>query len=196
MVLVPLLVAGAACTSTTPRTGPTPESDAPTYSTPAAVTPASAGGVAATAALDCQDAIGDDSPPADYVRVLDVVGLPASPQHTSLQASDSGVTGRLRLFAKAGLVIRTGTTFEIVVPDDHLDRAAVVWGSPGTPTTHLTVTDCRSPGDAWLAYAGGYLVSEPMCLPLLIRAGGREQRVPIGVGTECPGQPAASLPGG
>jgi hypothetical protein len=60
----------------------------------------------------------------------------------------------------------------------------------------LQVAGCRPTGtinpvnehDAWLVYAGGYTVSEPACVSLVVKAGQTQQTVRIGVGTACPGQ--------
>ena len=40
----------------------------------------------------------------------------------------------------------------------------------------------------WLHFAGGYWVSKPMCLPLIVQTAGRRQQVMVGIGTSCPGQ--------
>lgn len=154
-------------------------------------------GADGTVRVACQEAIGDEVPDPDpgtgTVGVLGVVGLPTSPRHVALQATASGVSvPGLRLFAKQGLNAKAGERFEIVVPAEYVGRAAVVWGSPGTPTTHLLFGPCASvpTRTGWLSYAGGYLVADPMCLPLVVRSGGHEQQVTVGVGRPCPGQSA------
>ena len=147
--------------------------------------------------VNCDEAIGEGVPGSDpgtgSVGILGVVGLPASPQHMSLQTSASGESGPgMRLFAKQGLYAKATAQFEILVPAEYVGRAAVVWGNPGTPTTHLFFGPCGSipTKTGWLSYAGGYLVADPMCLPLLVRSAGHEERVTIGVGRPCPGQRA------
>jgi len=86
--------------------------------------------------LDCGSFIGDSARAAPLRVVLGVVALPASLRYPALQTSLSGAgNGPLRLFAKTGLLVRPGTTFELIV-----------------------------------------------------RAGGKQQQVRIGVGTACPGQ--------
>lgn len=146
--------------------------------------------------VSCAHAIGEDKPSKDVengaAEVLGVVGLPTAPGHQALQANVSGDPNPVyRLFAKRGLLAKAASQFEIVVPPEYADRAALVWGNPGRPTAHLLFGPCASTPTTtgWLAYPGGYLVSEPMCLPLVVRSAGRETPVHIGVGRACPGQP-------
>jgi hypothetical protein len=160
-------------------------------------------GAAPSATLTCSDAIGSDLPPRDLAVVLGVVALPTSEaSRFALQTALSGERDpAARLFAKQGLLIRTGVSFEIVVPDEVASRFAIGWGSPARRTRDLVVGGCPSgscaadhgsaicdSSSAWLAYPGGYWVQQVGCLPLLVRAAGREQRALIGVGAPCPGQ--------
>ncbi|MCW2936060.1 MAG: hypothetical protein JWM19_7022 [Actinomycetia bacterium] len=139
--------------------------------------------------LDCRSFIGNSAGVAPLQVVLGVVALPASPGYPALQTSLSGDgNGPLRLFAKAGLVIRPGTTFELIVPGRFTSRLSMGWGAPGTPSHRILVGNCASTGGGWLAYAGGYWIDHPACVPIIIRAGGKQQQVHIGVGTACPGQ--------
>ncbi|SDO25745.1 hypothetical protein SAMN04515671_0330 [Nakamurella panacisegetis] len=122
-----------------------------------------------------------------------MVALPASPRARSLQATESGLAGtQTRLFAKTGLLVRAGASLTIGIGPGFADRARIGWGvSP--IAAELTVTDCQDPArpeGTWLAYAGGYYVDRPMCLPILITTGRRSAQVSIGVGTTCPGQQA------
>ncbi len=165
-------------------------------SAPAGVTGTAAPSQSATSApapvagavLPCADQIGTDAPPASFETVLGVVALPASPRYGALQTSRSGSAGSQRLFAKTGLVIKAGTTFDLVVPDG--TSLGIGWGSgPTTPSRRLHISACPSAGgDGWLAYAGGYWTNRPACVPLIVAAGGRQQQVRIGLGTPCPGQ--------
>jgi hypothetical protein len=148
----------------------------------------------AGAVLPCADQIGTDTPTAPMETVLGVVALPTSPAYQALQTSRTGGAGVERLFAKTGLVIRAGTSFDLIVPDG--TALAVGWGSgPTGPSRRLHVPACPSAGGAgWLAYAGGYWTERPACLPLIVAAGGRKQQVHIGVGTACPGQRPPDAP--
>lgn len=88
-----------------------------------------------------------------------------------------------------------------MVPADAANRLSIMWGNPGQRTEHLLVPGCHAgacsanhgsgscdQSDEWLVYAGGYLVRQVACVPLLVRTSGKEQRVLIGVGAPCAGQ--------
>jgi hypothetical protein len=144
--------------------------------------------------LVCNQAIDHSDPASTGLHVvLGVVALPTAPNHETLQTSRTGMHGRLRLFAKTGLVIKPHTRFELVLGARQRRRMAISWGNADTspPRGRLIVNDCgrgETTGSKWLVYAGGYYVSHPACLPLVVVAGGRRQRVRIGVGAPCPGQ--------
>ena len=123
--------------------------------------------------------------------VLGVVALPASPAYPALGTALTGDrNGPTRLFAKTGLLIKAGATFELDVPSGFSHRLSIGWGgAPSTPSHRLIVSHCTNPGgDRWLAYAGGYWVEHPACVPLVVKTGSTQQQVHIGVGAACPGQ--------
>lgn len=139
--------------------------------------------------LACGNYIDGNAPVAPLQVVLGVVALPISPGYPALGTALTGDgNGALRLFAKTGLVIRPGTAFELIVPGRFTHRLTIGWGSPGTPSHRVVVKNCSSPGGGWLAYAGGYWIDHPGCVPIIVRAGGKQQEVHIGVGMPCPGQ--------
>jgi hypothetical protein len=188
----------AACTSSRPSdvgaarspsvgAGPSGSASGPSGSAsgPAGVASGPAGSGEET--LACEESIGTPASPEANLRVsLDAVALPVG---IVLQTSASGETDpAARLFAKWGLLVRAGVVVDLVVPAGWTDRARVGWGSPGVPTTHLHVPGCAGrvmPG-AWLAFAGGYWVDKPACLPLIVSSGGRQTTVHISVGVACP----------
>lgn len=144
--------------------------------------------------LPCQDVGSKAAPPSDFSIVFDRVALPTG---RALQANRSGESDPARrLFAKNGLYVRGGASFDLVVPDEWRGRLTLGWG--GKKGSHLRVPECRPTGavdqpsnyksEVWLAYAGGYWVPEPACISMVVRAGQAEQTVRIGVGASCPGQ--------
>jgi hypothetical protein len=152
----------------------------------------------AIAVLHCEDVIASAaSPPSDASIILNGVALPTG---RALQANpSSGSDPNETLFAKDGLFIRRGASFDLLVPDQWKGRLAFSWGSLGKPTAHLRVPGCRPTqrmssssrwdvSDEWLVYAGGYFVRQTACVSVLVRAGQTEQTVRIGVGAPCPGQ--------
>jgi hypothetical protein len=142
--------------------------------------------------LACENFIDHrDGPPPDYENVLGVVALPTASRTAALQTSaTSGGDPAVRLYAKTGLVIRAGTTFDLVVPEEAKDMVSLGWGNgPITPSRRVRVScPSRPTPNQWLAYPGGYWLPWPACVPLIVRAGGREKRVHLGLGTPCPGQ--------
>jgi len=141
-----------------------------------------------TATLDCKGSIGSTPPTADWVVVDDAVALP-SPHRQALGAggyvTDGGVR---RLFAKYGLVVRTGERAVLTVSDPA--HVAIGWGSPAVPASRFVVPACprSQPGAVWLDFPGGYFVTRPACISLLVTHRATRHLVRIGVGTPCPGQ--------
>jgi hypothetical protein len=144
--------------------------------------------------LPCQDIGAKAAPPSDFSIVFDRVALPTG---RALQANRSGESDPARrLFAKSGLFIRRGASFDLVVPDEWRGRLTLGWGEK--KGAHLRVPACRPTGttaqasnpesEVWLVYAGGYWVPETACVSVVVRAAQAEQTVRIGVGASCPGQ--------
>jgi hypothetical protein len=105
----------------------------------------------------------------------------------TLQVNSAGSASELPLFAKQGLVVRAGVPVEIRVPDEWQTRARVGWGgSPSVPRTEMMLPACAALDQApWLAFAGGYWVDAPACVPLVVRSQGQETQVQIGIGVSC-----------
>ena len=196
LLLVVIAFAATACTSRSVPNVATQKSSAmvapTTASGSSAVPTENVGRVPAAVTLPCGDAIGVDPPAPGLQIVLGVVGLPTSPGYSALAANESGLTDpAARLFAKTGLTVKAGTSFRIIVPAEFSGRARIGWGSPGEMTTQLSVNACPAAAgskSSWLDYAGGYWVRAALCLPLIVEANGRQQRVAVGIGTVCPGQ--------
>jgi hypothetical protein len=171
--VIAMLLAG--CTSGTVRSS---------TGTPSPTIRSTAGSV-----LDCRGVSVVDAA-APLPVVLGVVALPISPRYPALGTALSGDgDGPLRLFAKTGLFFRPGTTFELIVPARFAGRLRIGWGNPGTPGQTVEVSNCANPGGGgWLAIAGGYWIDHPACVPIIVRAGGKQQQVHVGVGKACPGQ--------
>jgi len=156
-------------------------------------------GVAASTVLDCSDPIATlTRPDGGYQVVDDTVALQtARSSRTYLDTSPTGATSSSSpLFAKTGLLVRTGATAVVTVPPRRRGRVAVEWGNTThrSPTTSLHVPRC--PGSrGWIAFPGGYFVRRPECVPIDVRVGNRTTRVHVGVGTGCRGQrPPPAVP--
>jgi hypothetical protein len=152
---------------------------------------ASSSSVSEESTLPCQDVIGwpEVKELTNYSKVLGRVALPTKTALGAVRLSDS-TAAATAYWSKQGLVIRWDAQVDLIVPRAWRGRMAIGWGSPATPTQHLVISGCTvgsTPGK-WLAYAGGFWVSEPACVPLIVEADHRRQRVHIGVGAACPGQ--------
>jgi len=89
---------------------------------------------------------------------------------------------------KAGLVVRAdGRPVTITVPDGWRDRIAFEWGNAGTggPFSSLRIAGCGSSPAVGNAYAGGFVVRTPACVPLTFHVGGRSATVRFGLGRRC-----------
>src|ERR1700736_3236980 len=100
--------------------------------------PRAATSPASSPSLACQDAIASEDSPDSYLSVVfNQVALPTS---NALQANRSSEQDpRARLFAKIGLFIASGASFELIVPAEWVGRLMIGWGNPGIRTTHLHV---------------------------------------------------------
>jgi hypothetical protein len=147
-----------------------------------------------TGTLDCQGSIGNTPPTADWVVVDGAVTVP-SPHRPALgtggYVTDGGVR---RLFAKYGLVVRTGERTVLTVSDPA--HVAIGWGSPASPVARFVVPACPRPdSDAvWLDFPGGFFVTRQACISLLVTHKATRHVVRIGVGTPCPGQGPPRIP--
>lgn len=160
--------------------------------------------------LACGDYADTHPPPANWEVVLGVVALPAAPHVPALQTFRSGQPDpAARLFSKAGLIVRAGTDFQLVVPRSLATRLSIGCAIAAGRSSRVIVNGCHPyPGRAcgicgrrsaarrprWLAYPGGYWIPHPACISLLVKTHNRQRRVRIGLGTPCPGQQPPPAP--
>jgi hypothetical protein len=196
-----LALALAGCTSEPApsppaRPGPTnagPTSAVPTSAYPTSAGPTSAGptstgltGTGPTSAGGCTESVDQlGALPNGYHLVAGVIAVP---DDQVLQLAPSGERDpAAKLFAKWGLVVRTGETVQVAVGDGWAGRARVGWGNPGAPAASVRITACPtgSPPQTWTAFVGGTWVAAPACVPLLFGAGGRTAEVRLPIGLPC-----------
>jgi hypothetical protein len=105
----------------------------------------------------------------------------AVPQRNLMQVVR--VDGPLPYWRKAGLLVRANTPDVLIgVPAAWRSRAAITWGDSGTVRS-LRIEPCAT--HRWNAYAGGFYVRRPACVPLVVRVGERATHVHFGVGRRC-----------
>ena len=176
VALCGLLLAG--CTGPGTPIAP-PATTSPPIAAPSTRT-APASPVASLLDVTCSQAIANHPTPDTAAPVLDAVSLPVG---TTLAITHHPRPGWLAV--KHPLGIRATAAVEVQVAPAAADRARIGWGLPGAMVTHLRTVPCAHTS-GWLFYPGGYEVTAPMCVPLLVRAGGRETQVGIGIGAACP----------
>jgi hypothetical protein len=135
------------------------------------------------AGFTCQE--GYQAGPSDLTGLTVALGAVALPNGMVLGASAAAAGAPEALFAKAVLVLRADAEFDLEVPPALAPHVRIGWGNPGTPGTKLHVNACAS-RNGWMWYPGGYWVDKPVCLPLIVRAGGQEETVNIPIGVGCP----------
>ena len=134
--------------------------------------------------VSCLEAIGHATSGRQngYRVVLGVVSAPSG----YLRQVVPTRTGPWRGWRKAGLAIRTSSSsVEVSVPRAWRKRVAIAWGGTG-PVNALRIEGCPPPATVWSAYAGGFYVRVPACVPLVFHVGSRKTTVWFGVGRRCP----------
>jgi hypothetical protein len=90
-------------------------------------------------------------------------------------------------FSKRGMVVRSGRSVRITVPQAWRRRVGIVWGNAGHGVfSSIRIAACGSDPSKGNAYAGGFYLRRPSeCVPLVFRVGSRSQVVRFGVGRRC-----------
>ena len=149
---------------------------------------------APSAVLDCRDPIGAaETPPSDVTVIGGALALRT--RRSTRRALQTTATSDpsmpvLRFFAKTPLFVRSATAAQIIVPRKQMGRVAMTWGNSdhdGIATHVFAVEPCRS-ASKWIVFPGGYFLTRPACIDLIVRVAGDATRVRIGVGAPCPGQ--------
>jgi hypothetical protein len=141
-------------------------------------------GIVFDRSVDCDEAMYPRPWPSPSGRVL-LGRVALAEEGRLLQANYApDYNWPLPYFAKSGLVVRGGPeSVELDVPLAWRDRFAIGWGG-GRQASTVRILPCDPSGE-WLAYAGGYYVRKPECVPLTVRIGGETAEVRIAVGSPC-----------
>lgn len=141
--------------------------------------------------LDCAATIDAlDAAPEDYQAILDSVALPETDSQHEMGRTDPESGMR---FAKMGLLVKSGKASTITVNPDSGDATIRIgWGTIAVgeppsppPVEQIVVPRCES-DSAWIVYAGGVWVSEPVCVGLTVSSGDRSESISIPIDTDCP----------
>ena len=138
--------------------------------------------------VDCSTGLHGSSAtnPGDQ-NVLGVVDLPVD---RALQTSRTTLDdGESVVFAKNGLIVHPGTSFDVVVPPEWQGRIGIGWGTRSQPRMLVHVPACAQPQNATtLDFGGGFYARQTVCAPIDVIVDGKTSEVFIGIGTPCPGQ--------
>jgi hypothetical protein len=102
----------------------------------------------------------------------------------------SPVRAGLDRFAKQGIEVLAGPPVILTVPVRLRNTYSLVFEQGqdvrrvGEGASVLTVRACGAVG-RWSAYAGGYEVRRPVCVPLAVRVGARTTTTRVGIGRRC-----------
>ena len=157
----------------------------------AGMTASSAWPAPATRIVPCDDIIGrtdfpylGNSRPEHRSRL--VLGVASVPPAYMRQVVPTGQKP-WAYWRKHGLVVRaTGAAVTITVPRSWRTRAAITWGNNhGGAVGSLRIAGCRVAANVGNAYAGGFYVRLPACVPLVFTVGKRSATMLFGVGKRC-----------
>jgi len=153
---------------------------------PSSPTPSTASRTPEAATFDCAQSIDlVMAPPDDFTVVLGSIALSLD---TPLTASPSGLgVGPRRLFAKSGLLVRSGFAAGLSLYGSGAERARIGWGAPPRAAVTVVVPPCPADPAGWLVFSGGYWVDEPRCVGVELWTAAGTQRVTVGVGRSCSG---------
>ncbi|HEY3671013.1 MAG TPA: hypothetical protein VGN51_08765 [Acidimicrobiia bacterium] len=146
-----------------------------------------------TATLDCANPLAGGPRPRSEVVGNQVALLTSRSRRDATQVAEytDPAMPQFRYFAKSPLLLRTGSgSARIVVPRSERGRVVLSWGNTdhdGTATREFVAGPCPG-GSTWIWFPGGYSVTVPHCVTLVIRTAGHAERVRVGAGKACPGQ--------
>jgi len=139
-----------------------------------------------------------DRLPPSYAAVDDVVAFPT---YENLQRGRSGPDndlGSSRSFSKFGLLVKSGSVFQLHVAGEDQANALIYWGNvaPTDPVSSIRVDGCVAscesqpdcPGEEnaeWGVYPGGVWTLEPACITLLVLTEQETGEVRLPVGESC-----------
>lgn len=127
----------------------------------------------------CADAVDTlDTLPADFRPVAGAVALTPGPIGYDTTAGPP-------YFAKEGIGLRSGAAADVAVARRFRDRVSISWGQT-PPGPVMRFTPCATAdGARWLAFVGGFTVTGPVCVPLVVTAGKRTERIRVAIGRPC-----------
>jgi hypothetical protein len=126
--------------------------------------------------------IGSSRPAHRYRTVLGAISVPPA----YLQPIVNTGERPWPYWRKAGLVVRAdGRPVTVSVPTRWRDRLRITWGNADGVFTSIRFSGCSAGPDVGQAFAGGFVLRAPACVPLIVRVGDRSAAVRFGLGRRC-----------
>ncbi len=112
-------------------------------------------------------------------------------------------TGETHAFIKLAVIARARTRVTVVIPRPHRSVAGLAYRRDDPPRAPFTVANggaamrfraCRRAQPAfsysgtvgsWTVFTGGFLLTDPACVPVEVRERGRVHRATLAFGTDC-----------
>ena len=144
-------------------------------------------------AVGCEDAIDQRVERSDRGRL--VLGRVILPPASFVIDVGRGFRSGWKLRAKEGVEVSAGEPVTLEVPVGARRNYALTYarGAGSALTRRWSYTLVRiepcPPGILdlhWTAFAGGFALNRPACVPLLVHANGQTERVQLSVGKRCP----------
>jgi hypothetical protein len=93
-------------------------------------------------------------------------------------------------WGKEGVQVKAGAgPVDLIVPPRYRELASLMYGDSGGSdgSSIVRIKGCSAADSAapWLAYAGGFFVRQPLCLPLKVRTGRASTTVRLSLGKRC-----------
>jgi len=144
-----------------------------------------AGGASASVpvpTVGCDQSVFDASPkpPSDLRVVFNRIAVVAENYRPQPVRSRP-----LGFWVKAPIFVRASSgPVTLEVPRGWRAREAITYGDSGIVRA-LRIGRCPGGSTAWFGYAGGFYLTRPACVPLMVGVGGRSRLVRFGIGRSC-----------
>lgn len=126
--------------------------------------------------------VGSSRPQHRYRTVLGAISVPP----LFMEQIENTGERPFPYWRKAGLVLRgDGRAVTVTVPAGWRDRVRIAWGNANGVFTSIRFAGCTSGADVGQAFAGGFVLRSPSCVPLTFSVGGRSAVVRFGLGRRC-----------
>jgi hypothetical protein len=155
-----------------------------THDRPGAISPGPSEIVAAsppTPTLPCTDPVdARPAPRSNSSPILDAIAFDRAGETIPVDGPD------IPMYAKVWLWVHAGKTATLQLPRE--SGARMMWSNTETKPVGDTfeVPACSSSEGAWLAFPGGFYVTERACLTLSVTANGKTQTIDVPIGKRCP----------